>query len=203
MTPVLSIVMDVIVLICLAVTIFYALKLSKSLNNFRAYRDEFQKLMLDLSRNVDAAQQAIHNLKQASLESGESLGAVIKESKLLADELEIINEASNNMAKRLEALAEKTGKGAQIRSSAGSLDPADADFEDDVLLAAPRSSVKKPVASKSSLAAGPTGFSIRDPDYEAGLDPADAEEDVELMSRAERELYEAITGGKKHSPKRA
>ena len=44
----LSVALDIIVLIGLGVTVFYCIRLSKALNNFRKYRQEFNTLVGEL-----------------------------------------------------------------------------------------------------------------------------------------------------------
>lgn len=44
MEQTISLVMDVIILVALAVTIYYAVRLSRSLNMFRQYRQEFSNV---------------------------------------------------------------------------------------------------------------------------------------------------------------
>ena len=59
MSGILSLLLDVIVLAGLGVTIFYCIRLSTSLNNFRQYRQEFNVLLQDLSQNIDKAQNGV------------------------------------------------------------------------------------------------------------------------------------------------
>ena len=52
---ILGLVLDIAVLIALGFTIFYCLKLSRSMNNFRQHRQEMAALIADLSKNIDEA----------------------------------------------------------------------------------------------------------------------------------------------------
>jgi len=60
-----SLILDIIVLLCLGATIFYAMRLSTALNNFKAHRKEFEGLMADLSQNIAQAQAAMTGMKAA------------------------------------------------------------------------------------------------------------------------------------------
>lgn len=161
----LSFVMDLIVLAALAVTIYYAVRLSRSLNAFRQYRQEFSNVLNQLSRNIEQANLAILGMKEASRSSGEHLQELVDSARLLADELTLINQASDSLAGRLESLAEKNRKVAN----------------DEVPQKKPRT--KAQPADKS--------FFIQDKDFEEeSLDEAGIPE--ELQSQAERELYKAL-----------
>lgn len=177
MSGILSLLLDVIVLAGLGVTIFYCIRLSASLNNFRQYRQEFNVLLQDLSQNIDKAQNAIAKLKDSSFEAGEDLQKVINNSRNLADELQLMNDMGNALANRLERVSEKS-RGA----SAGK-----ADFEDDKSKNSTRKAASKPA------------FFIQDREFEDDMVDADNgfEDDMdddtgEFQSKAEKELFEAL-----------
>ncbi|GJL84374.1 MAG: hypothetical protein DHS20C02_01490 [Micavibrio sp.] len=187
--PLLSIVLDIVVLIFLGMTIYYAMRLSKSLNNFRVQRNEMKNLVAALAKNIDQANSAIAGLKAAGNSSGEKLQGLINESITLSDELQLMNEAGNNLAKRLENLAE----GSSARSSSHISDEAIRKSEPDT--------------SRDDIGAP---FLIQDRDFEQPFDGAEGseessgwgDEDIDLdvpqdmasdlHSRAERELFQAL-----------
>lgn len=177
MSVALGLILDVMVLVFLSVTIYYAMKLSRSLNSFRSHRQEFEKLLDELTRNIGEAQRAIHNLKIASGDAGKNLEKTIKESRLLVDELQIMNESGHSLAGRLEGLVDKNR-----RSSPGSEESAGA------------KSRRNPDAMPS--------FSIQDREFgeEADVESHDWTSDdfpEHLQSQAERELYSALQKSKK------
>lgn len=191
----LSLIMDVAVLTGLAATLYYAMRLSKSLDGFRKYRQEFGALIGDLSRNIDKAQQAIQAMRSASTESGGNLQEVIDEARLLADELQLINQASNSLATRLETLAQKNSAAARqydapYQPRADIPDAPAAPQESDYFSAVPRA--EKP-ALKAGRGAGQS-FAIQDRDYDETGDAADP---AGFESRAERELFEALQKNQK------
>lgn len=177
----LSLILDIAVLVGLGFTIYYCIRLSKSLNNFRQYRQEFNTLLQELSRNIEKAQNAVADLKDNSFEAGEDLQKVINNSRNLADELRLMNDMGNALANRLERLSEK---GREQTASA------------------PRKplSEEKPVkASKAGGKEKAPSFFIQDREfdrernYDDDTDFADEEDDTgEFQSKAERELYEAL-----------
>lgn len=192
----LSFVMDVAVLAGLGVTIFYALKLSRSLDNFKKSRQEFTNLIYELSSHIDTANRAIENLKQASMHGGESLNKIVKEGKYLADELELMNKAGNSLAQRLEGLAEKNRRVAQGLDVYEEEDHPEASRP---AAASPKPAAAPPRAPQND--AGPSFF-IQDRDFgdddEDFADGAFDEEDLAgLQSQAEKELFEALKGKKR------
>lgn len=97
----LPLIVDVLILICLGVTIFYAIRLSTALNNFKAHRKEFERLMEDLSQNIAQAQNAMMALKTASKKTGSDLQDKISDAVALCDELQLMTEMGNRLANRL------------------------------------------------------------------------------------------------------
>ncbi|MGH1455675.1 MAG: DUF6468 domain-containing protein [Alphaproteobacteria bacterium] len=106
----LSVLMDIVVLVFLGATIFYVLRLSSTLNAFKAQRREFDNVITNMISSIDQAERTVSSLKQTGAHEVAELKKLVHESKLLADELSIINQASESMANRLEAVAEKNRK---------------------------------------------------------------------------------------------
>ncbi|MCD8562741.1 MAG: DUF6468 domain-containing protein [Alphaproteobacteria bacterium] len=185
MEQTISLVMDVIILVALAVTIYYAVRLSRSLNMFRQYRQEFSNVLGQLSHNIEQANAAILGMKEASRSSGEHLQELVDQARLLADELTLINEASDSLAGRLESLAEKGRKAARGGS----------DIANDE---APEKKAKNGKRNGSSVeSADDKSFFIQDRDFgdDAPLDETGIPEG--LHSQAERELYKALNKNNK------
>ncbi|MFP4312709.1 MAG: DUF6468 domain-containing protein [Alphaproteobacteria bacterium] len=197
----LSLLLDVLVLIGLGVTIYYCMRLSKSLNNFRQYRQEFNSLLQELSRNIDKAQKAISQLKDSSFEAGEDLQKVINNSRNLADELQLMNDMGNALANRLERLSEQGRQRGDNKSG---------DDEDNPSFSkrsvGKRGATSSPAGRRPSAAARPEktpSFFIQDREFEQGGasvavdeylmdDSEDDEEDSAFQSQAEKELFEAL-----------
>jgi len=190
----LSLIIDIIILLCLGATIFYAMRLSTALNNFKAHRKEFQGLMSNLSQNIAQAQSAISGLKSASQKTGEQLQDKVNDAAALCDELQLMTGAGNRLASRLEALAEQNGKARMAQ------DDVAPDYD------AEGSDGRKP----NDDAAAMPSFFIQDPDfkdddYEGSdniapfaprPDQSDPDEDS-LQSEAEKDLLRALKQNKK------
>lgn len=97
-----SLFLDILVLVFLGVTIYVAVRLSKGLTAFRANRKEMGELIQRLSTNIDQANAAIINMRATVAKSSGQLKDLIQEARDLSSELQIMNEAANNTAKRLE-----------------------------------------------------------------------------------------------------
>jgi hypothetical protein len=93
---ILSIILDVAVLIGLGITIFYCVRLTKSLNAFRSAQKDFGNIMRELSNNIDEAYRAVDNLKAVSRDSGQALQKTINESRAIARELEVMNKSMSD-----------------------------------------------------------------------------------------------------------
>ena len=174
-------VLDILILGCLATVIYYTIRLSKSLDNFKTHKAEMKSLIADLTKNIDHAQAAIDGLKLTGDNAGRDLQDMINDARMSFDELQIMNEAGNNLATRLENLATRTGS-----SETKTAKPS-----------APLSRVldlpREP--DDSSI------FSIQDRDFEESAAPSldneaewGDEEQVpdDLQSQAEQELFRAL-----------
>lgn len=180
----LSVILDIVVLIGLGVTVFYCIRLSKALNNFRKYRQEFNTLVGELGKNIDHAHDAIATLKNSSFEAGEDLQKVVNNARKLTDELQLMHDMGNALANRLERMSD-TGRAKMSEKPDFGLD--------DIKRPANKSAPQKPRSDSDA-----PSFFIKDRDFERG----DLEEDDEVMTRdldddgfdsqAERELYEAL-----------
>lgn len=186
----LSVLLDIVVLIGLGVTVFYCIRLSKALNNFRKYRQEFNTLVADLGKNIDHAHDAIATLKNSSFEAGEDLQKVVNNARKLTDELQLMHDMGNALANRLERMSD-TGRSKMNEKPDFGLD--------DIKRPAAKSGASGRAApQKPRSESDAPSFFIKDRDFEK----EDLHEDDEVMTRdldddgfdsqAERELYEAL-----------
>lgn len=193
-----SLILDSLILVLLAATIVYAARLSLYLKRFRDSKAELEAIITDLSRQVEKADKAISEMHQAAEESGRGLQDGMNRANAISDELQLIVEAGDSLAARLERLAVKS-KGPGKKKADDDYDKRLETILRDVGDAGP--------AVKDGSAAASAIFAIRDPDIERGEDPAGgirlSDEDSELLSDAERDLYHAMqsrksrAGGKK------
>ena len=180
----LGLMIDIFLLFSLGMTIYYAMRLSGHLNNFKTYKEDLQTLIVQLSSHIDEAQTAMTNLRATGEETSEELIDLIKESKGLSEELQMINQVGDNIANRLELLSEGTSQERKLKSSAESAQA----FPD------------KPSAPPRDIAAGPAGeaddlpgFFIQDREFEdEGAMDDDVEIPADLESEAEKELFKAL-----------
>lgn len=105
-----GLVLDILVLVFLGAMIFYAMRLTNSLNAFRRHREDFDQIITSLVTSINQAEKAIQNLKETGQNEAAHIEGLIKQSRGLSEELKIMNEASDSMARRLEMLAEKNRK---------------------------------------------------------------------------------------------
>lgn len=191
--------LDIVILILLGITIFYAARLSVYLRAFRDGRSDLEKLIRNLSQNIDKAEEAIAGLKNATNSAGKDLQETINESKFLSDELRFMNEAGDNLASRLEKLAERNSELVELIEESGGIG-ASVPYSEK-----PKAVRKEPEVFRDEAEEDfPAGFAIQDRDYmedEGFYEEEDddfffAEEEVDvpegLHSRAERDLYEAL-----------
>ena len=179
----LSLGLDVLILICLVFTIYYALRLSRSLDNFRSYRKEFNRLIKELNKNIEKAGQAMDDMKFVSEHSGKQLQKTIEASKALADDLDLLGESGEKLAARLEKLMSKSRRIAQ-----GLEDEPGAQEYDEQLYSNIEHLETGMKNARDDDHSQP--FSIQDRDFEDESAGADIPED--LQSQAERELFLAL-----------
>ena len=184
----LAFVMDAAILLLLAGTIFLAFRLNLNLRHFREGRKDMEKLVATLTVNIERAEKAIAGLQIGARNSGSDLDKKIKESKFLLDELKFMGEAGNNLATRLEKLADRNRELVEKIESKGGLGPGPSTIESTIVVreAAP------PALTQHS----PSGFAIQDREFEEEeFDDLDAEleqANFGLQSQAEREFFEAL-----------
>lgn len=199
--------MDAAMLALLAMTVFFAFRLSLSLRHFKESRFEMEGLVNRLTANIERAEKAIAGLQVSARNSGADLDKKIKESKFLADELKFMSEAGSSLASRLEKLADRNKELVEKIQSQGGLGPESSTIESSII-------VKEQQPAKTHAKALPVkeeislGFMIQDREFananananDDDLDDLDFELENSvsgLQSQAEREFFEAL---KKRKP---
>jgi chromosome segregation ATPase len=186
----LSLIMDFVVLVALAGTIYYAMRLSKALNSFKSHREELRGLIGELSSHLDQAQRSIISLKSASDTAANDLDDVLHDARRMAEELKLVNETGENLANRIEGLASRTSQTAQAQSPVGSYE----EFEDEYASDAFSESLREAETTSASDKIDAPSFFIQDNDFAA--DDGLSGDDQNFSSQAERELYEALQKNK-------
>lgn len=185
---------DLVIIVMLGATIFYAVRLSKHLSIFRSNRSEMERLIRELSMQITRAQEGISTLDEISTTTGEDLRKMVAKAQGLCDELSLMTEAGDSLAERLEKLATKNREiaddiGQNVVSSVypgqKASSPSASRYEETL-----------PKADKQRIV--PTlepSFAIRDPDYdgdESGFD--DMDDSGSFLSKAEKDLAAALRG---------
>ena len=187
-TEMIGLVLDGLVLVFLAATIFVAWKLSDSINVFRKTRKDMDKILQDLSRNIDKAELSITGLKSATRDAGRDLQSIVAEARALSDELQLMNDSGDNLASRLERLAERNRDIAERLEKAGGAS---------VGIPTRTPSIQRAQEDKRA-AIGPS-FAIRDREAESGRGVAEDEDETldpdDFSTPAERELMLALKKG--------
>lgn len=107
MNPFVDLFFNVVILIALGVTIFHCLRLSRQFNEMQANRKAFEALIQSLNVASSRAEAVIRSLKEAAMDSGDALQEKMGRARALSEEMEIIIQAGDNLANRLQAVAEK------------------------------------------------------------------------------------------------
>lgn len=213
MNELVSVIMDGLILLFLAGTIFFAIKLSKALREFKENRTGIEKLIQELSTQITHAENVIGNMRQASKDAGRDLQELIDDAVAFRDELSLMNDTADRLAGRLEQSIDHSSKG---RRGGITAQPADSDHDEDSNsedsdeghIAHFDDGKDKPRqrlnTTKDVIEENFPAFVIRDPEFDAdgaALDDLDDEEedfpdDEDFYSEAERDLYEALVQSK-------
>lgn len=211
MSPLVSIIIDVVMVGLLAATIAYAIILNRQIIALRESRGEMAELIQGLNDAMGRAETGVRTLKKAASDTGEDLQRTVNKAQTLRDELEFMIEAADALANRLGGVGERDGGRDGGRRDSGR------DGGRSVAVApalATRSPAKAPlVAPRPALRSLPVE-NDHDHDHDdhapppARLEapprraaaraepPAEARDpitrDGESLSRAERELLQAI-----------
>jgi hypothetical protein len=186
--------LDLLMIALLGATIFYAFRLSRHLETFRSNRSEMERLIRDLSTQITRAQEGISALEETAGETGKELRDLVLRGKELSDELQLMTEAGNSLATRLEDLATRNRVIAEETRQAAV----------NTVYPGAKPLAAKPVEwptpdgrsgkSKSSSDVGDASFMIRDPDFGAD-DLSEGSKDADdfgFESQAERDLAAAL-----------
>ena len=185
---VLSFIIDIVVLVFLIITMYYAIRLSKSLKNFRIQRKELKGLIRQLSDNIDEAQNAMEGMKVMAQHSGQDLQKSVNDARAMIDELQLMTQSGDSLAQRLEGLAEKARETNQ--GAAGKTVQENYEFEK------PYREIKQEDTPS---------FAIQDKEYEEEVkeDSLWQEDDgsmpADLQSQAEKDLFMALKKNRKKS----
>ncbi|AWU93985.1 DUF6468 domain-containing protein [Azospirillum ramasamyi] len=197
MSPLVSIIIDVVMVGLLAATIAYAIILNRQIIALRESRGEMAELIQGLNDAMARAETGVRTLKKAAGDTGEELQRTVNKAQTLRDELEFMIEAADALANRLGSVGERDGgrRSNAVAPALASRIPAKAP------LVAPRAALRSlPVEDDhdhddhapppARLDAPPRRAVARAEPQAEPRDPITR--DGESLSRAERELLQAI-----------
>ncbi len=110
MSPLINLFFDITLLTALGIAIFYCFRLSRQFTQMRTDHTAFETLIQSLNTASAKADASIKSFKENALDSGDALQEKINRSHALFDELEIMIQAGDDLANRLQSLAEKNRK---------------------------------------------------------------------------------------------
>lgn len=203
-----SLALDILIVVLLVATIIYAARLSLYLKRFRDSKSDLENIITDLSRQIEKADKAIRNMHDAAEKGGNELQKRMDRANAMFDELQMVVEAGDALATRLEKLAVRSNSQVSETPKNTARGGAFAKKNDDYDKRL--ENIVRNVENTEPLKLNETPtpmFTIRDPDIERGEDSVDGfsldDDNVDLLSDAERDLYQAIktkksrAGGKK------
>ena len=188
--PGIGLILDVVIVVLLGATIFYAIRLSKYLDAFRSNRADMEYLIRELSSQITRAQAGVTALDDAAKQSGEDLQTLVTKARGMVEELSLMTEAGDNLAGRLENLAtrnrtmvDELGSTAAGMVYPGSR-PAPASFTPEKYQ---REKKAEPPTYRDPPMANSTFFAIRDPDFDRDDKPSSGSTLGSALPRAEPE----------------
>lgn len=179
MSPTLSLVLDLVMVGLLVATIAYAIILNRQIVRLRDSRTELAELIRGLNEANASAEAGVRGMRKTAHETGEQLQRAIDKASALRDELTFIVEAG-------EALADRIGN-----ASSGGARPAAASSKPAAPAAALRPPPPRPLIDET-LSAARAEAARREPPPPSATEPPRPRDGQEGMSRAERELLQAI-----------
>ncbi len=176
-----SLALDALMTILLGCMIYFAWQLTRQLGRFREHRSDMMVLVQQLNGAIASAQASVAELRDNVDIRREGLEKTVRSAMELSDELQLMVEAGNNLASRLERAAGRSDVGSENNRSGAVISASSQKTED---------------ASSS-----PFSFSIHDREFdEGGVRPSSLSPDDDLfLSEAERELYRALSAAPRPS----
>ena len=115
----LGLMIDVLVAVLLAVTIFYAVVLNRRLGQLRTSRADFEKLVTEFSSAAVRTEKSIAALQESSGDRQADLQSEIDRAKALRDELAFMLDRGDGLAEKLGGLIRSGRQASQMTSVAG------------------------------------------------------------------------------------
>lgn len=104
-----SLLLDIVMIGCLAGTMVYAFTLNRNLEKLRATKSEFELIVQKLVASINHAETGLRDMKLSAQEIGGVLQDHIANARGLSQELQFMIESGDSLANRLMRAAEGTG----------------------------------------------------------------------------------------------
>ncbi len=190
----LPLILDGLIAVLLVATIIYVIRLTYYLKHFKKTRGELESIIKDLSGHITKADKAVKTLNETVDESSDDLQNRLNKANAMFDELDIVVQTGDALANRLEELAIRNRKIAEGKvddlDNLPSVEKSREDYNERL----------EEIVRKAEDSRPNSVFSIRDPDMERGETDEDGGftlEDDEVLSEAERDLYEKLNKSKR------
>ncbi len=109
MSPMVSLILDLVIVGLLAATIAYAIILNKQIIKLRESRGEMAELIQGLNEAMTKAETGVRGLKKTASDTGEDLQRTVNKAQTLRDELQFMIEAADTLATRLGNVGDRDG----------------------------------------------------------------------------------------------
>ena len=101
MSPLVTLILDLVIAGLLVATIVFAIQLNRQLVRLREGRSEMEGLIRSFNDATARAEAGIKTMRRAATETGEGLQKSIERAQSLRDELQFLVEAADSLARRL------------------------------------------------------------------------------------------------------
>ncbi len=123
---ILSIALNVVFIVVMAVGIVFVWRLQRTLNGLYKNRSEMEKFVADFSGSIARAQKAIRDLQDTARDVGQDVEGQLVRAQGLRDELSFLVEAADKIASRLSDNASAAQQDAKLARAQRPEKPADA-----------------------------------------------------------------------------
>jgi hypothetical protein len=171
--------LEVVLVLMLAATLFYALRLERALGVLKRDRTTLEGLVSGFNEATQQAQQGIERLHAAADGAGRQMARQIESVNSLKDDLQFLIERGDRLADRMDGLVRGAAATEQAR-------------------AAPAEVPRPPLPENFRVSPAPARGAVPDParaQYaDAAAEPADPPLDAaaRMRSQAERDLFKAL-----------
>jgi hypothetical protein len=201
-------VLDGVLILLLAATLFHAVRLERALGVLKRDRAVLEELVAGFNDSTKQAESGIDRLRAAADGAGRQIARQIEQAQLLRDDLHFLAERSDRLAQRLEAAVRTARMAQDAQPFAGAMAHESAGAQPGLAKLVPQTGRGPDPAARSSgegPGAAPVPFSRQQPGFGAAPAPPpgaaprqeDAAADVaHLRSQAERDLQRALRSGR-------